>query len=173
MKKIFCIASVYVYRIQSNKFVIPSRVSSRGYKIGPICVCVCLSVCQRSHGWNVWDTNLKFCMNIVLDNISDEFKGQGQGSQVKVAILKNMIFRLFDGVICIDFTDPFCDDMTSPCDVMTSRDVMAWHLDILWQLLGKNTDKEGTSREDASTLRSFYYLPKQFDLITKRTHGHY
>ena len=29
---------------------IPSRVSGRGYKIGPVCVSVCLSVCQHSPG---------------------------------------------------------------------------------------------------------------------------
>ncbi len=27
------------------KFVIPSRVSGRGYKIGPVCLCVCACVC--------------------------------------------------------------------------------------------------------------------------------
>ncbi len=28
------------------KWLIPSRVSGRGYKIGPVCVCVCVCVCQ-------------------------------------------------------------------------------------------------------------------------------
>ena len=47
------------------------------------------------------------------------------------------------------------------CDVKARRrdvsvrcnDVTPWRLDILWQVLGKNTDKEGTSREGTSTLR--------------------
>ena len=30
--------------------IVPFRVSGRGYKIGSVCVCVCVSVCQRSHG---------------------------------------------------------------------------------------------------------------------------
>ncbi len=27
-------------------YLIPSRVSGRGYKIGPVCLCVCVSVCH-------------------------------------------------------------------------------------------------------------------------------
>ncbi len=38
------------------------------------------------------------------------------------------------------------------------HDMTAWRLDILWCLLGKNTGKEGTSREGASTLRRFHWL---------------
>ncbi len=58
--------------------IFPSRVSGRGYKIGPVCacVCVCVFVCQRSHGWTIWPTDLKFSMDITFDNISDEFEGQ-------------------------------------------------------------------------------------------------
>ncbi len=41
--------------------IFPSRVSSQGYKIGP----VCMSVCQRSHSWTVWATDLKFGRNVV------------------------------------------------------------------------------------------------------------
>ncbi len=33
--------------------IFPSRVSGRGYKIGPVCVFVCLSVIQCSHGRTV------------------------------------------------------------------------------------------------------------------------
>ncbi len=28
-----------------QRLLFPSRVSGRGYKIGPVCLCVCLSVC--------------------------------------------------------------------------------------------------------------------------------
>ncbi len=31
---------------------IPSRVSSRGYKIGPVCLCVCVSVCYSALSWS-------------------------------------------------------------------------------------------------------------------------
>ncbi len=42
--------------------IFPSRVSGRGYKIGPVCVCVCLSVCHSAlsrlnrltHGGKIW-----------------------------------------------------------------------------------------------------------------------
>ncbi len=29
-----------------DKTLIPSRISSRGYKIGLVCVCVCVFICQ-------------------------------------------------------------------------------------------------------------------------------
>ncbi len=74
----------------------------------------CLCVCQRSHGWTVWATDLRFGRNIAFDNISDKF-------------------------------------------VMWRHGTKSWrHLDILWWLLGKNTDKEGTLREGASMLRRFH-----------------
>ncbi len=57
---------------------------------------VCLCVFQRSHGWTV--TDLKFGRNIAFDNISNKLEGQGHRSKVKVAILKNVIFRVFSMV---------------------------------------------------------------------------
>ena len=127
--------------------------------------CVCLSVrqsvIQPSHGWTVWHTDVKIGRDIDLDKILDNFEGQGHRSKVKVAILKNVIFRHFDGATCIDCTDPFYDDVWS--HMTLRRDITAWRLDVLWPLLRKNTDKEGTSQEGASTLRRFhinyfYYL---------------
>ena len=53
-----------------------------------VCVFVCLSVIQHSHGRTVLDRNLKFGVRFDLNNISDEFKGEGHRSKVKVAILK-------------------------------------------------------------------------------------
>ncbi len=44
----------------------------------------------------------KFGGGIVLDNISDEFEGQGDRSKVKVALLKNNILKRNDGGICLD-----------------------------------------------------------------------
>ncbi len=72
---------------------------------------VCLSVSERSHGRTIGDRNLKFGQRIDLDNISDEFEGQGHRSKVKVAMLKNVIFRLFDGVNCVDRAGPFSHDI--------------------------------------------------------------
>ena len=37
---------------------------------------------------------MKFGIGIDLDNILDEFEGQGRGSNVKVIQLKNVIFRV-------------------------------------------------------------------------------
>ena len=41
-----------------------AMIPSRGYKIGPVCVSVCVPVClsviQHSHGWTVWLTDLKW-----------------------------------------------------------------------------------------------------------------
>ncbi len=89
----------FIWHIQgdwpSRTDIFPSRVSGRGYKIGPVCVFVCLSVIQRSHGQTVWDRNLKFGVRFDLDNISYEFEGQGHRSKVKVVMFKNVIFRLF------------------------------------------------------------------------------
>ncbi len=114
----------------------PSRVSGRGYKIGPVYVCVCVSVCQRSHGWTIWATDLKFGVNIAFDNILDEIRGQGQRSKVKVAILKKRDFRTFCSETCLDCRELLCHDIwrhvTSRRDVMCRdvvmlRDVTAWH----------------------------------------------
>ncbi len=60
-----------------------------------MCVSVRLSVIQRFYGLTVQDTDLRFGVRIDLDNISDEFEGQGHRSKVKVAMLKNMILFSF------------------------------------------------------------------------------
>ena len=107
--------------------IFPSRVSGRVYGIGP----VCMSVCQRSHGWTVWSTDPKFGGRIYLDNISDEFEGQGPRSKVKVAMLENVNFRHFWWEGPCRLPDIRChvmshrDVMTSH-DVITSRDVTPW-----------------------------------------------
>ena len=41
--------------------------------------------------------DLKIGVTIDLDNISDEFEGQGHRSKVKVAMLKNVFFKLLMG----------------------------------------------------------------------------
>ncbi len=124
------------YKPPKTLKIIPSRVSGRGYKIGPVCVSVCVSVCQRSHGWTVWATNLKFGVDIAFDNILDEFRGQGQRSKVKVAILKNLDFRTFCSETRLDCRELLCHDIwrhvTSQRDVVTSRDVLVWRHDVTW-----------------------------------------
>ena len=39
--------------IEDHTLIITSRVSGRGHRIGPVCVSVCLSVCEHSHGQTV------------------------------------------------------------------------------------------------------------------------
>ncbi len=114
-----------------DRLLIPSHVSGRGYRIGPVCLCVCVFVCQRSPGWTVWRTDLKFGGGVDRDNISDEFEGQGHRSKVKVARLKNVIFGCSYGVTCVYCTEPFCYDIrchvTSRRDVMWRHGVTSWH----------------------------------------------
>ena len=82
--------------LESNILFFPPASAVEGIKsVTSLCVCVFVSVCQRSHGRTVWATDLKFGRNIAYDNISDKFEGQGHRSKVNVAILKNVIFRLF------------------------------------------------------------------------------
>ncbi len=92
-----------------------------GIKLVPsVCPCVCLSVCQLSHGWAVSATDLRFGRNIAFDDISDKFKGQGHRSKVKVAILKKRDFPTFSyGVTYVNCTEPFCHDIWR-------RDVTSW-----------------------------------------------
>ena len=56
-------------------------------------VYVCVCVIQHSPDRIVSDRNL---------NILDEFEGPGHRSKVKVATLKNVIFRSFNGANCHD-----------------------------------------------------------------------
>ncbi len=151
--------------LAGNKYILTERccIGSFVSIVHTNCVSVCLSVSELSHGWSVWPRITKFGAGIDVDDISAKFDGQGHRSKVKVARLKNMIFRLSShGVTYVNWTEPFCHDtwrhVTSRHDITERRhDVTAWRLDILWWFLGKNTDKEGMSREGASTLRRFHY----------------
>ena len=114
------------------------RVSGRGYKIGPVCACVCLSVCERSHGWTVWHTDPKFGggIDVVNTSISDGFEGQGHRQRSRSPGWKNVISEVSDrwitqsqfvmtpDVMWCHGTTPW-HHVTSWYDVMTS-----WH-DIL------------------------------------------
>ena len=109
----------------------PSRVSGRGYKIGPVCV----SVCHHSHSCTVWATDLKFGRNINFDNISDEFEGPGHRSKVKDAILKKTWFsdfflwcdlcRLHRAILSWHLMS--CDVMARRRDVTWRHSVTSWH----------------------------------------------
>ncbi len=79
---------------------IPSHVSGQGYKIGPVCVCVSVSVSQRSPIWTIWLTDSKFDGGVDLDNISYKLKGQGYRSKDRAARLKNVVFGVSDEFIC-------------------------------------------------------------------------
>ncbi len=101
---------------------------------------VCLCVCQRSPGWTVGHTDSKFGWGIDHDNISYKFEGQGHGSKVKVARLKNVIFGFSDrltwagslchmtlcGVTSWRHVTSRCDVILS-CDVTERRHVTSWH----------------------------------------------
>ncbi len=113
----------------SNKFFPPASAVEGIKSVPSVCACVCLSVIQRSHGWTVWHTDPKFDGGVNLDNISDEFEGQGHRSKVKVARTKKRDFRSFSWV---NYTEPVCHDtwhhVTSRHDVMMSLDVMkSWY----------------------------------------------
>ncbi len=41
-------------------------------------------------------------MQVDLDNISDDYEGQGHGTKVKVVILENVIFKVSNGLTCVD-----------------------------------------------------------------------
>ncbi len=105
-----------------------------------VCVCICVFVCQHSHGWTVYVTDLKFGRNIAFDNISSKFEGQGHRSKVKVAILKNVIFRLFLMVWPMYIAQShfvmapdvmWRHGMTSRCHVTSWRDVLT-SFDYFW-----------------------------------------
>ena len=98
----------------------------------PICVSVCVCLCDsyHSHNWTEWDMSLKSGGCMCLDNISDEFIGQGHRSKFKVIRLGNVNVLTYS-----DLSDPkvswpmvWCHndmrrhsmtswhDMTSQCD---------------------------------------------------------
>ena len=136
---------------QTVSTLFPSSISGRGYKIGPVCV----SVSERSYTWTVWCRNLEFGAGVDFDNISDKVIGQRSRSPFwktwfSYFFLWCDLCRLHRAILSWHLTS---------CDVTARRhDVTAWRFDILWQFLGKNTDKEGMSWEGASTLRRFHIL---------------
>ena len=105
------------------KKLFPPASAVEGIKSVPsVCVCVCLSVCERSHGWTIWHADPKFGGGVDLDNISDEFKDQGHRSKVKVARLKNVISEVSDWWITQSQFVMTPDVMTSRHDVLTPFD---------------------------------------------------
>ena len=105
-----------------------SRISGRGYRNGPVCV----SVCGHTHGWPVWHFSTKFSTGIDLDDILEEFDGQGHRSKVKVTRSKHDFHDFLvwvpryktvaSGVTWCYVT--FCDDTTWRHDVMWRH---TWH----------------------------------------------
>ena len=47
--------------------IITSCVSGQGNRIGPICVFVCVSVCEHSHTWTVWPMTAPLCMCVCVN----------------------------------------------------------------------------------------------------------
>ncbi len=71
--------------------IAPSRVSSRGYNIGPVCASACSYVSTlTAKPFDIFDGGM------YLTNIFDEIEGQGHSLKVKVTRLKNMIFIVSD-----------------------------------------------------------------------------
>ncbi len=70
----------------------------------------------------------------------------GQSSRLQRWKMKNVIFKHFDAVNCVDWADSFCHDiiMTPVTSQRISLDAIMWCHEITWRLLGKITDKEGT-----------------------------
>ncbi len=106
--------------------IFPSTVIGRGYKIGPVCVCVsvCLSVCLSTlsqlnrfmHGPKIW-------LRVYFDDITDEFNSQCHKSKVHVDMLKSMIKDSPSWHKC---------NLISTCDLTVSYDVIVWrHTTIL------------------------------------------
>ncbi len=58
-------------------------------------VSVCVSVCWRSHSQTVRHMVTKFDTGVDIDNISDEFAGQGHRSMAKVTMSKKHHFQDF------------------------------------------------------------------------------
>ncbi len=63
---------------------------------------MCLSVSAlQGEPFHIWTQDLvEGCTRV--DNISDEFEGQGHRSKFMVAIFKNVIFLDFDGLAYVD-----------------------------------------------------------------------
>ncbi len=112
----------------SGHCIFPSRVSGRGYKIGPVCLCVCQLVSSlTAEPFNLGSRNWAQRLTLMIPWPSLMVKVIGQRS-------RSPFWKTW-------FSDFF---------------FTVWRLDIIWWLLNKNTDKKGTSREGASTLRRFH-----------------
>ncbi len=96
-----------------------------------VCECECVSVCGHSYGWTVWHIMMKFSTGIDLDDILDEFDGQGHRSQVKVTRSKTWVSWFSRLSARIQNIGLWCDVILL-CDViwrhgMTSHDITTWH----------------------------------------------
>ena len=88
-----------------------------------VCVSVCPCVSYHSCGWTDWDIGLKFGVGICLDNISDDFIGQGQRSKFKVTKLGNVIVLTYS----------YFSDTTVSWSMVWCHDVTAWRHDVIWR----------------------------------------
>ncbi len=66
--------------------VFPSRVSGRGYKIGPVCVCVSVSVCLlvsalTAEPFDIQTRNLLEALTLIISQMSSKVKVIGQRSR--------------------------------------------------------------------------------------------
>ncbi len=105
--------------------VIPSRISGRNYKIGPVCLCVCLLVSALTTGpFKLRTLNLAGTLPLIVSRMSSKVKVKGQGRY-----FERRDFRMFYGVTCVDWTESFCFDI----HMMSRHDVTAWRPGIIWR----------------------------------------
>ncbi len=80
-------------------------------------------------------------------------------SKVKVTMLKNVNFGLFDCMTCVDCADPFCYEILgyvmSRCDIMTSRrDILTSFNDIKARILTRRAHR-GRARQRSGVFIGF------------------
>ncbi len=139
--------SCLIMRKRIASIFIPSHVSSRGYKNGLVCLCVCQLAFSRlnrlSYGPRIWHGGWSWWY-------LDEFDGQGHGSKFKVDSLKKCDFP---GVRQVDLCR-----FTLSCP-MTSHSVLARHhvtsrCDIIWRLWARKRDFSCCDALNVSVRRS-------------------
>ncbi len=130
-----------------------SRVKNRSR------LCVCQLVCAlTAESFDIRTRNLVEALTLIISRMSSKVKVIGQRSRSpgwKTWFSKFQMAELHRASLSWHLTS--CDVTAWRHDVTWHHITTSWRLDIHWRLLSKNTDKEGTSREGASTLRRFHF----------------
>ena len=94
--------TTYLYKSELFITVVTSRVLSVRVSVSP-----CVS--YHSHGWTDWDIGLKFGVGMCLDNISDEFIGQGQSSRSHIKLGNVIVLTYSDFSDSTQFSGLWCE----------------------------------------------------------------